>query len=230
MGFVKGKKLIVSTRVSKAKPVKYTVADRRIVHAMKKETKSELRSIQATLSATPGSASVGVFQSMNLTVQGDTNNNREGNQIVMQHLDVRLGFFKLAPDYGAYARIIIYYDMRNNLSTAITADLLEAAVWSSQINFSNRSRFQILSDETVGLAGDLSPAGNLTFTAGIDLSFNPAPVYHKRINLRGKVAEYVANNANAADCSKGALMIFVLISDGNSAWQVAGRSLLTFNP
>jgi len=236
MAWAKKPKATVRRRVSKTRSVKFTPSMARTVRSLKKEMVSETRFLVGTPSLTPADPAVASMDVLNTCSPGDTVATREGTEISMKQLSMNFAFTQIALAFGICMRCIVLLDKKPAGALPTTADsttvpgVLALANFNSVISERGKSRFHILMDEIYSLPGQMSPAINLTFTAGVPL-VDVLPSRRKRFNLKGARAKYnTVNNGNITDLIENSLIVFFLPSDASTAWTVSYDWGLTFNP
>lgn len=108
-------------------------------------------------------ASAGVIiPSLNLVIQGVTDNERVGNKIMITNINMR-GFAKnrdlgTGVYAGANLRIILWLDKQCNGASPIVTDILKQPTITSFRNLDNVNRFDILYDHTIKVPCDSTNA------------------------------------------------------------------------
>ncbi len=118
---------------------------------MAKFLNAEFKFIDTTREATLGSGSA-YIQPLVLSIQGDTDNDRNGNSIKVTSLYINFHLILQAGVHANVIRIIVYRDSQTNGALLSTADLLaetadpQLAV-ISPLNIDNKYRFRVLHDK-----------------------------------------------------------------------------------
>lgn len=90
----------------------------------------------------------GAIVHLNPIGQGDTANQREGNNVTMKSLTIRESYVhNVAGDFNQFYRRIVFIDKQQIADTSpATADVLQIVSYLSDYNNDTKGRFQVLSD------------------------------------------------------------------------------------
>lgn len=188
----------------------------RQVKAMVKEEKAEMRHVTTAWSSAPLDTVTGTFVLLNGTTQGDAETQRSGSRLSCVTLNIRHNIYNAgnATSAPAFGRIIVFWDKRANGAAPLITDLLEGTVAVpapnalSSLNFLNRDRFKILTDQMVNVGG--SDTITLTATGVTAVNF----IGHDRhmvFPLKGHLS--ILNNGSTgsvADILSGSLYYFYI--------------------
>lgn len=140
---------------------------------------------------------IGVVGLLNGMVQGDGENQREGDTIICKTLDERLQFE--ASDASNCIRRIIVWDRQTNGAGPVLADILEdpfTIPYLSPKKWENRKRFQFLKDDYFNVS---SP-------------YQPVLLSKMHLELKNRRTHYIANDSSNVGMGSGSLYV-VLMSD-----------------
>lgn len=201
---------------------------------MAKAPKSELKAFDTALAqlAPATIAAVPVPVTLNAVVNGAELYQRVGRKMYMKSLHFRGQFAPTGVATEGAVRLIIYYDSQPNTANPLIGALLQdsnaaaATTWASEINLTNRQRFQILRDYQV-LCGQSANVGGST-------ELVPDPIKNSYnidffIPLKGLETIFNATNGGTiADITSGAIQ-FMLICDGqNTGWALNYHARLRY--
>lgn len=175
-----------------------------------------------------------VFVALNAVVNGAELYQRVGRKIYMKNIHIRGFVVNTATSTQDMGRILVVYDSQPNIAFPTIAQLLQdsnaAAATSglSEINLTNRARFQILRDYQVLLPSATNTAGVLTnfeMTDQIKNSFN----IDMFIKLKGLESVFNGTNGGTiADITSGSIFITCVTQNNNAEWAFEFTSRLRF--
>lgn len=154
---------------------------------------------------------------------GSAQNNRIGEQAVMQRLQLRLVFQKNAAntDLAETIRFIVVWDKQSSGAAAGIGNVLENLAGTNQDftinsmhNAQNRKRFSFILDKT--------------FT--VNVGFNADRVFNWNLNLSRRKTQYNGAGGGIAQINTGSLLIFSMGSttDGGNQSTFSGQARLWF--
>lgn len=158
----------------------------------------------------------GTVYSLSTVVQGTDYDERVGNSIKLQEIEVNARVFMNTTSGNTVYRVILFRDLDGYGTAPISADLLENGVASTTAplafkNFNKRKRFSILFDER----GTLSPQGE----RGVYISI--------RMSHDGHIL-YLGSTAAAGSNGKGSLYLLAISDETTNLPSIAFQSRVTF--
>jgi len=167
---------------------------------------------------TPGMGGTLTGGLCNAIVQGDGDNNREGNIIHIKRLKFLFTAFDSVP---SLVRVIVFVDRQANGSTPTVTDVLDSASYLAQYSELNvvghgGSRFTILWDHT----WTVNPQIAATATYG--------STFAKDFTMKMPVT-YIANAGTAADVSKNNIWLLSISSTTTGVYQYSSSLVYTDN-
>lgn len=160
-------------------------------------------------------ALAGTFNCLNLIAQGDDINSRDGNDIRIEWLKMKLYTNQVSVGTGTLVRYIIFQDTSNQGAAPVIADILTNSNTQSNYNVNNitlGNRFRILFDKTVAADFDKPITMHNVFIKG------------KRLNM----CHYGGGSAVIAQVRKGALFLLTLVDQVASATNVVADWQIRF--
>jgi len=165
--------------------------------------KSEVKNSQVTATATFPTAG-GVIL-LNGISTGTSINQRDALQIRLDHLDMT---FRVNPNAdfvaGAFRVFIVYDGSPNGVLPGFT-DIFSNAGYTTAQRVENMWRFKILYEKTWG-AGYASADG---------IGENYQLGWHKKLDLKNRMVQYVSTGTTIADIAKGALYLVIVGTTAN---------------
>lgn len=134
--------------------------------------------------------SSGTINGLNLIAQGDGNTQRDGNQVRMLDLFVRLNAVQHSSATNTLVRYIAFVDTQSAGATPAVTDVLQASNIASPLNKENAYRFKILIDKTI----TLSTGGNTYKAMKI---YRKLPKYWQKARYIGTTAAVGSQGTNA---------------------------------
>ncbi len=167
------------------------------------ERNIELKTADSVITTT--ATTTASFSELTNLAQGDTINQREGQEIQLQSIQIQGTVVKHASNTGfGHARFVVFVDMHNQDQTPAVGDLLTATAPLVNALFLtiNRGRFRILMDQHIVYGKDAVP------------NFQGDVAFIKRfINYRGRVRY---ESASATSAQSGSLWVMVLDNEGTN--------------
>lgn len=205
---------------------------------MTKAPKVELKAFDVALTASPahgvtaGAASAGppVFNILNAVINGAELYQRTGRKIYMKSLHLRGLFQPTGVSVEGGARLFVIYDSQPNAALPLIAPFLQdsnaaaATTWTSELNLTNRQRFQILRDYQVILGP----------TTGATTEAVPDPIknsYNVDFFIKLHGLESIFNGTNGgtiADITSGSLLLMWVVDDVATNWTFNWSSRLRY--
>lgn len=158
----------------------------------------------------------GTIYSLSTIVQGTNFNERIGNSIKLQSIDVRYRIFMNTTSGNTVVRVIIFRDLDGYGTAPTVTDVLAQGVGSTTAplamhDFLNRKRFSYLYD----YVDTLSPQGERGFATEV------------HIPHEGHIL-YLGSTAAAASNGKGSLYMLVISDESTNTPSVAFQSRVVF--
>lgn len=187
----------------------------------------------ATLVFDPPAGPPNFATNLNCPVNGAELYQRVGRKTYMKSIHIRGWILNVATSVQDIGRLIIYYDSQPNGAAPAYAALMQdsnaagASSTLSEINLTNRQRFQILRDIPLLFPAVTNTAGVLTNLAypETDKQFK----IDEFIKLKG--LETVFNGTNGgtvADITSGAIGMCAVCQTSNNAWELSFTTRLRY--
>lgn len=173
--------------------------------------------------------STGTVAAVNLIAQGDSQNNRNSNDIRMHSLEIRSKFSNevLMPKHATGIRQVVVYDRQANGALPAWTDVFVAETMISPRRVEFKNRFVILSDKIIRMpalyvptGGGLPPVGTIQW-------------YDKTyVHLKNMETMYTASTGVIGSVSAGALIVMQLgdIAAGTDDIDQTTDCFLAFSP
>ena len=212
-----------------------------------KGVKAEIKGVDAALAGLTFDSGATRVQCLNLTTQGNAEQNRNGRKISMKSVMVR-GNVVIANDPTTpakdYLRAILVYDRQPNGAFPSFGDVFQdtnvagtqQSIAYSGVNLSNASRFKILRDASWGISFGFDPTGVPATVVSIappqvmgDIS-RPS-TFKWFVKLGNLETHYNSTNGGTiADITTGSLLLFTigLQTLANSAYQLDGEARVRY--
>lgn len=177
----------------------------------------------------------GVYQSLNLPVNGPEIYQRIGRKIYMKSIHIRGHIFNSSTAQQDVARVLLIYDSQSNAGVPVLANILQdsnaaaASTGLSHLNLVNRQRFKVLKDYQVTLPSVTNTANVLSngpvLMDPIENTFN----INWFVKLRGLETIFNATNGGtSADISSGNILLVTVSASAGSTWNLAYSSRLRY--
>lgn len=153
----------------------------------------------------------GAMTLLNSTVQGDADNNRSGNSILLRSVNINMKFTMNTSATNTTIRYILFFDKEANGATPTGSNILQNVSPVGNYDHNQASRFQVLYDNR------------------LTLSVNGTSEITKRIYRRlQRHTHYDGVAGNAADIVDYGLWLYMVSDEGTNTPTVQIRSQLLF--
>lgn len=153
----------------------------------------------------------GTFTLLNGIAQGDSNNQRQGNSILLRSININLLITMHDQAEHTMVRCILFFDKEANGATPLITDLLAGTGSLQNYNHNESSRFYVLSDFRISLS-----------TTGVKETT-------RRIYRRlQRHTHYDSSTGNASDIVDYSLWLLCLSDEGTNTPTVSINSQLLF--
>lgn len=159
----------------------------------------------------------GTFHLLNAIIRGDANDERDGIDVYLKSLDIRMILKSDTDIDGAAAlRYVVFLDMQSNGVAPTIAELFTVGSSNTLLHFneSYRHRFKILRDKTM----TINPINSVINATTNVVTTGEAIKYHKRyIKVKQPVKYFDTDFGDIRDVTTGALYILLVSNNsGNS--------------
>lgn len=200
-GHSSSKKGVVASSSSKRQKTQASWAGPSLTQRQEKKTIDTGEIVYSVNAAAPS------LTLLNGVISGDDFNNRDGRRIFMKSIFMRGSVNAQA--FGAaqgMSRLIVFYDKQTNGAAPAILDVLVTATVASQLNLNNRSRFQILADQTF-------------FFSNTGEAIREVEVF-RNLNLD---AQYSGVTASVASIATGSIYMLMLADFSTVDYKVSER-------
>lgn len=169
------------------------------------EFKKISQSLTTAASTTP------TFQNLILMAQGNGQHQRNGNQVKLKSVLIRVIATRNPSATSSVVRMILFVDKSSNGLTPTITDLLLTSSVTSPLNSNNGKRFRVLADEFFSLSN------------GSAIS-NAIKIYRK-LNI---TSEWETGGATVGDISNNQLWLVYLSDEATNTVSIAGTTNVSY--